>query len=292
MRVKVNVLICILIVCVVYTFNKTGTFGKLDSFFMLEKKYPDYWTWLNQYRYTYRDGISIKIFPIDKETFSNISLEEKELFVAEVQNEIDDEGCEYGLVDFMDGTGIKVDSDLYYGELTQNYRMKNNAERVNLDRKYVFCLDDIEKHVVEINALGSYLVALSKLDVDVFVSVKDEGSSTIMGLSERIYELLGMKQIRELGYRYSYVFVSDKNGNKIEKSSKENIELEGKIDNINYHVISQGWDAGCFSSIILNGVETSQNSRGLNFAIVKKNGTLLDSVCFDTCDGKTIKRNS
>ncbi len=284
LRVKVNVLICILVGCLFFVLNLTGKLEKIDDFLMIEKKYPAYWEWLNQYSYTYGDEDNIKIFPVDKKTFNDISTREKKLFVSEVQHEMDDYGYEYAIVDFMDGTGIKVDSELYYGELTSDYRMKENAERVDLNKGYSFSYEAIENNLRNINGLGSYLVALNTLDVDIFVSVKDEGASTLKRLSEKTYEALGMKQLRKLGYRYSYVFVSDKNGNITEKNSNGKIEIDGKVDDINYHIISQGWDAGCYSSIVLNGVEMSQNSRGLNFAVVKKDGTLIDSVCFDTFD--------
>ncbi len=289
MRVKVNVLICILVGCLFFVLNLTGKLEVIDGFLMAEKKYPAYWEWLNQYSYTYGDEDNIKIFPVDKKTFNDISTREKKFFVSEVQHEMDD--YEYAIVDFMDGTCIKVDSELYYGELTSDYRIKENAERVDLNKEYSFSYEAIENNLRNINGLGSYLVALNKLDVDIFASVKDEGASTLKRLSEKTYEALGMKQLRKLGYRYSYVFVSDKNGNITEKNSNGKIEIDGKVDDINYHVISQGWDAGNYSSIVLNGLEMSQNSRGLNFAVVKKDGTLIDSVCFDTCDGKTIKRN-
>ena len=53
---------------------------------------------------------------------------------------------------------------------------------------------------------------------------------------------------------------------------------------MSYKVISAGYDRGNLSSILLNGQEYSENTRGLNF-VVYSNEThrILDEVTFDIC---------
>lgn len=69
-----------------------------------------------------------------------------------------------------------------------------------------------------------------------------------------------------------------------------NIKMERLSDNLlkyekdNIKLISLGANVGGYSSIQIDGIEYSQNNRGLNIVVydeaLKK---VVDSICFDTC---------
>ncbi len=58
-----------------------------------------------------------------------------------------------------------------------------------------------------------------------------------------------------------------------------------------YTIVSAGFECGDYSSIIIDGVEYSRNNRGLNIVVYNnETGQVIDTVCFDTCDGLSVNR--
>ena len=95
---------------------------------------------------------------------------------------------------------------------------------------------------------------------------------------------LGVKSelIKNTGYSFFAVISSDEHK---EGLAQERLTWNGSLRNgySNYSVISGGTNGGCESSVVIDGVEYSQNHRGLNFVIYdEKSNHVIDTVCFDT----------
>ncbi len=171
------------------------------------------------------------------------------------------------------------------------------------DPAYAYLDEELERYerekfnekFIQTTDLSSYLDLLSEADsgYTAIISAKDEAVS---GLSDELRE-----QLKKLGFqsdltlenafRHSLIGVwqdgclvheSLSKGNK--NPQKDVLEYRGVLpDGIKYYVKSAGWDVGDTGSIIIDGVETSRNSRGLNIVIYdSRAGRVVDSVAFDT----------
>ncbi len=169
----------------------------------------------------------------------------------------------------------------YQQELPLHFDVEDNEGHYLTDIKSI---EDI-KLASSQASVEDYLEALSEAPetYSIIISVSDEASN---GLTDSIVEKmqkLGFATSLMEKYRYSFYGIID--GNTIlEESSPERLEVSGFLrDGADYHVISSGYDAGSLSSVIINGVEYSKNSRGLNFVIYDtERSMVIDSACFDT----------
>lgn len=134
--------------------------------------------------------------------------------------------------------------------------------------------------------ITDYLSYINDSCYSVFISVKDDAANA---LTEEIVEemqKLGLNIDLSGKYRNSYyAIISDKEI--IEDIGDVKLEKNGVIEDIGltYSIVSAGYDCGDVSSIIINGNEYSQNSRGLNIVVYNnETNQIIDSVCFDTYD--------
>lgn len=139
-----------------------------------------------------------------------------------------------------------------------------------------------------IENIEDYLDALifAKDRYTIIVSGKDEIYTTLdEELSSKLMKL-GITADLSKEHYYSYIAVIERGNRLFEDFKHEKIEIEGTFDEnrMSYKVISAGYDRGNLSSILLNGQEYSENTRGLNF-VVYSNEThrILDEVTFDIC---------
>ena len=139
-----------------------------------------------------------------------------------------------------------------------------------------------------IENIEDYLDALifAKDRYTIIVSGKDEIYTTLdEELSSKLMKL-GITADLSKEHYYSYIAVIERGNRLFEDFKHEKIETEGTFDEnrMSYKVISAGYDRGNLSSILLNGQEYSENTRGLNF-VVYSNEThrILDEVTFDIC---------
>lgn len=58
------------------------------------------------------------------------------------------------------------------------------------------------------------------------------------------------------------------------------LEHSGQVDGVDYTIKSAGHDCGNTCAIVINGIDYSLNSRGMN--IVVYSGDEIEPVCFDT----------
>ncbi len=144
-------------------------------------------------------------------------------------------------------------------------------------------------------SLFKYLTLLKKKEnCTVFIAVRDEASSKLSLNWQKGLWNLGLKEDLSKEFRSSYYAVI-RNGRVLsEKMGQEALQENGTLNQgkDSYYILSSGYNAGPGCEIQINGVEYAQNSRGINIVVYdNEHGRVVDSVCFDTYDGKTFTRN-
>ena len=137
------------------------------------------------------------------------------------------------------------------------------------------------------SSILDYLDLLAKkTQYVVFISACDEATSALT--PEHIQKLkdLGLKTDLTGKFRYSYYTILEPGKDAIEALSPDSpLSLTGRLRNgTPYFIASAGYTTGLpTASIIINGTEYAQNSRGLNFVVYDyKTGQVVNSSVFDT----------
>ena len=131
--------------------------------------------------------------------------------------------------------------------------------------------------------LHSYLQSLLNRDVTVFISIKDEGVSSLTStLREDLHEL-GTQIDLKGKERNSYVAVISPQETIEEINEASPVNAKGTVQGIPYQIVSAGFTSGNSSSIMIGGAEYSKNSRGMNIAVFdNQTKTVIDSFAIDT----------
>lgn len=151
------------------------------------------------------------------------------------------------------------------------------------DDEYADIIADV--NLSHIDNVYDYLNALeaAKDRYTIIISAADDALSALDVSTLDKLNVLGLSADWINGYRNSYAAVVEQGTVVYEKHEHEKIEISGEFDDgrMTYAITSGGWDIGCYSSIILNGQEYSENVKGLNF-VVYSNEThrVLDEVSF------------
>ena len=133
--------------------------------------------------------------------------------------------------------------------------------------------------------LHEYLQALKGRNITIFITVRDEATNSLTGKLLEDLKEIGVRTDLKGKYRYSYYAVITQGDSVEGLSNTETITYAGQLGNIEYSIISGGYAVGNISSILINGMEYSKNTRGMNFVILDNaTGTVIDSVSFDTYD--------
>lgn len=175
----------------------------------------------------------------------------------------------------------------YIGEyIRENYDIpaqdnKSYENKLKLYREY----SDIA-HIEMSYNLVDYINKLKETDRElyVFISAKDD---MISGLSEEeIAKLneLGLKtNFSNIQYGYSFIGVINSGISDFESASNRRLYYEISFANDTFEIFSAGYLDGNRSSILINGIEYSMNSRGINFVVYdKKSGLIIDRAVCDT----------
>lgn len=166
-------------------------------------------------------------------------------------------------------------------------RWQETGTDANIDNdEYADIIADV--NLSHIDNIYEYLNALetAKDRYTIIISaVGDAASALDVGIINKL-KILGLSVDWTNGCRNSYVAVVEQGTVVCEKHEYETIEVSGEFDHgrMSYAITSSDWDRGCYSSIILNGQEYSENVGGLSF-VVYSNEThrILDEVSFDDC---------
>lgn len=142
-----------------------------------------------------------------------------------------------------------------------------------------------DANLSHINDFYDYVSALAaaKDRYTIIISAVDDASSVIdADIFEKI-NALGLCVDWANGSRDNYVAVVESGTVVYEKHEPDKIEASGTFDEgrMTYAITCGEWDEGCYSSIVLNGQEYSENVSGLHF-VVYSNEThrILDTVSF------------
>ena len=128
-----------------------------------------------------------------------------------------------------------------------------------------------------------YLQSLRDKDVTVFISIRDEGTNALTPILLQDLKQLGLNENLKAKTGYSYYAVIDGDSVIEELSANQRISRTGLIDGLEYTISSAGNAAGKLSSIMIGGVEYSQNVKGMNIVVYDKSEhKVIDSVTFNT----------
>ncbi len=183
-----------------------------------------------------------------------------------------------------DGRMITKESNLgMEGELVNRsdygyaYFVNEYDEKGNLSLTYFYNKND------EYLRMGSsyfHKFLQSLKGKEFIVTIMDEGTYS---LTDTL-----MEDLRELGInseligklKYSFYAVVTKDG-VAEDLSQDRLNYTGNIAGKSLEVISSGWNAESFSSIKIDGVEYSKNTRGMNF-VVLEDGKVVQTTTIDS----------
>ncbi|MCL2247769.1 MAG: hypothetical protein FWC13_00710 [Oscillospiraceae bacterium] len=150
---------------------------------------------------------------------------------------------------------------------------QNHFESMSIDIVH----DNNRRYFIE------YLDAIQKDGSIIIFSVRDEASNHLdEAMLNSLYSLGLVQSLYDRGM-YSYVAIIDDGTVIFEHLSDQRVIYERLIDRWLIEVVSAGRAVGNVSSIRINGVDLSQNSRGINIVVFSKHtGLVVDSVSFDT----------
>lgn len=165
-----------------------------------------------------------------------------------------------------------------YGYAQKRYKYSKDGEIVYVeyrDKKGVF----VQSGITDFH---DYLLSLRREGITVIISVRDEGTARLSEQNIKDLHYFGIKSDFKNGYRNSYIAVIT-DDDTYEEMSSDSIQYQTIIDGKNAFISSKGNLVGDESSIIIDNVEYSVNSRGMNIVVYDNDlGRVIDSVCFDT----------
>lgn len=134
--------------------------------------------------------------------------------------------------------------------------------------------------------IATYFDMLKDDRYTVFISAKDDASAGMNDMVKTALSDLGLTVDWSDMYRHGYLAEIDRENVVYEKVNNKRIEYSGSFRDgvMRITMSSAGYESGNQSSICINGVEQSRNSRGLNIVVYNnERHCVIDSVCFDTC---------
>ncbi len=137
------------------------------------------------------------------------------------------------------------------------------------------------------NNIHEYLDLLCnyKNDLNIFIAVKDTPGLELNEKTAEKLMALGLKESLKDKHWHSYIAAIGRGNVLCELINTEGKEInyEGTVDAVSVKLKSSSYNNGNIGSIVINGKEYSEQSRGLNIVVTDAaTGAKLDSVCFDT----------
>ena len=263
----------------------------IDDRILLENIHSTYWEFLGRNTLIEHniDGNRIIEFEMFKNQFSDLRQSDFSVFennIMEYKNNYDE--C---IINFMDGTGICYDFckglSGIYGSIDKSFHLQtpivNLTSVDDIKNNYAYEVEAVRNSLSYINNIHNYLYAINDKRFCIFISVKDDASTSMDIDLINDFKHLGIKYDFD-EFRESYSAVIIPGIQCYEENAKEKVEIQGVIDDMEYLVVSKGGlmeDSG--SAIFFNGIDYSMNQRGINFVIYDMNKhEIVDSVSFDT----------
>ncbi len=132
---------------------------------------------------------------------------------------------------------------------------------------------------------AEYLSALMNEEgFSILITVCDEAANSLTEEQREIFASLGLTQLSVLAPQSSYIAVIENGIVEKEMAGMENLTLSGTlVDGSTYSLNSAGFNAGLYSSCMLNGEEYSECGRGLNITVYdNQRQEIVDTTYFDT----------
>lgn len=130
----------------------------------------------------------------------------------------------------------------------------------------------------------------------ILMSASDEMTYGLTDEEKALLAELGCEvSFDENAYRDAYIFVEKEGHVLYEKLSEQQLQYTFNLENSDsVQIISKGFLIGAQSSIRIHKKEHGINSRGINIVVYDTEAqTVIDSVCFDTCDvNHTVRRGN
>ncbi|MBO6137766.1 MAG: sulfatase-like hydrolase/transferase [Lachnospiraceae bacterium] len=235
-----------------------------------------------------KDQIEIDVMNFDNldEEFEAAYIEIKNIDGGEMMHNgelaVDGMGNSSHLTGNLDTSGIELENAYLSVSATGKSGIEYPEVAVIKGNLYMYNWEHYMDYLAERLATGDYTL---------FISAKEEASGAVDDAVLADLQRLGIKTDLRDKWRESYYAVITPEG-VAEDVSKNRLEYDGTLpDGSAFKVISEGYDSGRFSSIMLEDGEHSINKRGLNFVLFNsKTGEIEDSVNFDTNDGLGASR--
>ena len=127
-----------------------------------------------------------------------------------------------------------------------------------------------------------YLTSLyERQNVTVFLAIKDEGTNALTVTLLEDLKKLGIQTDLNGKSQYSYYAILGSKGIQEELRKDQPVSCSGVINDREYTIESAGFNAGNYSSIVIDGTEYSRNVRGMNIVVIE-DGIISESIAFDT----------
>lgn len=213
--------------------------------------------------------------PFDFTEANAILAKERKRSLKWLKEAVDPEHCEKKAFSTDDITDFKL--------RRIDNTMRINAIKCNAaltEKKYFSCRN-----------IYDYLDKISEdlRELTVFISVKDTPGYALNRRINIKLSKLGIKTYLVDKHWHSFVAIIDSGRvvNEIISKNNERVAYVGKLSCGDVKVVSRSFNGGNIAYIGINGVDYSENKRGLNIVIYDKAiGEVVDSVCFDTHDEK------
>jgi hypothetical protein len=177
--------------------------------------------------------------------------------------------------DYLLNLGISGTEDQQFEATKQSYQAEKEIKIHETKAEYLKKIENFEE----------YLKYINNEDYSVFISVKEEGTAALSADHQKLLHELGLKSDFPHMFRHSFCAVIEEGNLIFEDSGENETGCVGnlKSGNTSYAVISDGYNSGDKSCIVISGTEYSKNMRGMNFAIYDNMlEQVIDNVNFDT----------
>lgn len=170
-------------------------------------------------------------------------------------------------------------SEKSYLELSEDLQKLYMYNRNCENQRTAECL----KQEIADNGLFSYLSTYGKEDYIIYISVNDGAAGALDSAARASLADYGLTELSQLEWRDSYLAVINSGQVVYEKKDHGSEPITTRY--FNHTLQSGGSESGdCRSSIIIDGVQYSPNTRGINIVVYDTaTKMVVDTAVFDTC---------
>ncbi len=171
-----------------------------------------------------------------------------------------------------------LDSGVSFAELSGKERILYQYNRACEDSKL---LSDFQEDTEETGLL-SYLSTFCEMEgMDIYLSVKGEGSASLTDEVRAFLAELGLEELAQIEYQDSYLALIRDGKVLFEERNHESSPIE--IQSAQALLVSGGSESGDTSSVIIDGEEYSEAEQGINIVVYDTVlQEVIDTAVFDT----------